>query len=259
MDPLDRELQGGVGSSKKSSGVSGSISNDYYGPTPHSGVFSSPQRPASGAQVDRTRFSKSPTFLSKSFRTGSSNGARSKSYTQEILSDASDHDDDRQGLWRSDSKESSSRDAFIGNGGNGMSSSSSRMAAYLRGDPTPAARSSSYASSPPSASTNSKLQPSLFDDDFADPTTSASSTSAYGSSPTSTRAAGTAAASRLPSQGRVVAAFDFQAQEPDDLPLTRGEVIVVLKKSANVNDWWLGRNSSGQVGSFPGNYVESVD
>lgn len=262
MDPLDRELQSGIGSSKRSSGLSGSISNDYYGPNPHSGVFSSPQRPASGSQVDRTKFSKSPTFLSKSFRTGSSNGARSKSYTQEITSDASDHDDDREGLWRSDSKESSSRDAMIGNGGNGTSSSSSRMAAYLRGGPTSATRTSShtsYPSSPPSASANSSLEPSLFDDDFETPAASAPSNSTYSSSPTSTRAAGTAAASRLPSQGRVVAAFDFQAQEPDDLPLTRGEVIVVLKKSANVNDWWLGRNASGQVGSFPGNYVESVD
>ena len=51
---------------------------------------------------------------------------------------------------------------------------------------------------------------------------------------------------------KVVAIFDFEAQEPTDLGFRKGEEIEVLKKEG---DWWSGRIGS-RVGTFPFNYVK---
>lgn len=46
---------------------------------------------------------------------------------------------------------------------------------------------------------------------------------------------------------RVVALFDFDGQEIDDLSFKRGDMIDILRKTDNRDDWWLGR-CRGQVG-----------
>ncbi|KAG5440356.1 hypothetical protein PCANB_001926 [Pneumocystis canis] len=50
----------------------------------------------------------------------------------------------------------------------------------------------------------------------------------------------------------VFALHDFEASNPEDLPLKRGEQILVLKKDEGFNDgWWEGQNMQGQKGLFP--------
>ncbi|KAG8805363.1 hypothetical protein FRC19_007925, partial [Serendipita sp. 401] len=57
--------------------------------------------------------------------------------------------------------------------------------------------------------------------------------------------------------GRAIVRFDFDAAEPDDLTIRKGEIILILEKSASVNDWWRGQ-IGGRVGNFPANFVEVV-
>lgn len=63
----------------------------------------------------------------------------------------------------------------------------------------------------------------------------------------------------LPStSNNVVAMFAFEAQESSDLSFKAGDVIEVLQRTQNKNDWWNGR-LNGQVGDFPANYVKEMD
>ncbi|KAG8871070.1 hypothetical protein FRC20_010991 [Serendipita sp. 405] len=57
--------------------------------------------------------------------------------------------------------------------------------------------------------------------------------------------------------GRAIVRFDFDAAEPDDLTIRKGEIILILEKSASVNDWWRGQIGD-RVGNFPANFVEVV-
>ncbi|KRX17159.1 Adapter molecule Crk, partial [Trichinella nelsoni] len=57
---------------------------------------------------------------------------------------------------------------------------------------------------------------------------------------------------------KVRAKFDFQGQEEDDLPFKRGEALWVIRKDLN-SMWWMARNSIGQTGYIPANYVEESD
>ncbi|KFD51651.1 hypothetical protein M514_07530 [Trichuris suis] len=56
---------------------------------------------------------------------------------------------------------------------------------------------------------------------------------------------------------RVRAKFEFTGQEEDDLPFKRGEALWVIRKDPS--SWWMARNSIGQTGYIPANYVEEVD
>uniref|UniRef100_A0A5S6R5D6 Adapter molecule Crk n=1 Tax=Trichuris muris TaxID=70415 RepID=A0A5S6R5D6_TRIMR len=56
---------------------------------------------------------------------------------------------------------------------------------------------------------------------------------------------------------RVRAKFEFTGQEDDDLPFKRGEALWVIRKDPS--SWWMARNSIGQTGYIPANYVEEVD
>lgn len=50
--------------------------------------------------------------------------------------------------------------------------------------------------------------------------------------------------------------YDFESQRHGDLQLTKGETILCLEKSDD--QWWKGRNSKGEEGVFPANYVEQL-
>ncbi|KAI9224105.1 hypothetical protein BC828DRAFT_374290 [Blastocladiella britannica] len=53
----------------------------------------------------------------------------------------------------------------------------------------------------------------------------------------------------------VTAIYDFDAQQPDDLPFKAGDRIDVLEATGSTNDWWKGR-CHGRIGSFPANYTQ---
>jgi len=53
----------------------------------------------------------------------------------------------------------------------------------------------------------------------------------------------------------VVALYDFAAQAEGDLSFNVGDRIEIIERTASAEDWWKG-TVHGQVGSFPGNYVQ---
>ncbi len=58
---------------------------------------------------------------------------------------------------------------------------------------------------------------------------------------------------------RVIALYDFEAQEEGDLGFQKGQVIAVTKKTDSRDDWWQGRVEAGvsasRVAIFPANYT----
>ncbi|GMM36364.1 hypothetical protein DASC09_036890 [Saccharomycopsis crataegensis] len=50
--------------------------------------------------------------------------------------------------------------------------------------------------------------------------------------------------------------FDFKPEQENDLALSKGEEIMVLNKTDN--NWWKCRNSEGEIGMIPANYVERI-
>ncbi|KAJ7456629.1 hypothetical protein FB451DRAFT_1353929 [Mycena latifolia] len=63
----------------------------------------------------------------------------------------------------------------------------------------------------------------------------------------------------LPHEGvaRAIALYDFQAAQPGDLSFSKGDVIVVTKRSESTDDWWTG-TLDGRRGIFPANFVDVV-
>ena len=59
----------------------------------------------------------------------------------------------------------------------------------------------------------------------------------------------------VPEVQYVTALYDFTAQNAGDISFKRGDRIEIIKKTDNVNEWWTGK-VNGQVGQFPGNYVQ---
>lgn len=51
------------------------------------------------------------------------------------------------------------------------------------------------------------------------------------------------------------ALYDYTAQAAGDLSFTAGSRIEIVERTADANGWWTGRYN-GQVGQFPGNYVQ---
>ncbi|KAH7119707.1 hypothetical protein B0J11DRAFT_66913 [Dendryphion nanum] len=56
---------------------------------------------------------------------------------------------------------------------------------------------------------------------------------------------------------QAIAKFTFEPDQPGDLGFKKGEVITILKRTDNENDWWTGRVGDRE-GIFPSNYVETV-
>jgi amphiphysin len=52
----------------------------------------------------------------------------------------------------------------------------------------------------------------------------------------------------------VTALYDYEAQAASDLSFSAGDVIEVVLRTNNENEWWNGR-INGREGQFPGNYV----
>lgn len=55
------------------------------------------------------------------------------------------------------------------------------------------------------------------------------------------------------SSTHAVAKYSYEAQQADELSLTKGDKIVVLEKSSD--GWWKGVLSNDKIGWFPSNYV----
>jgi len=56
--------------------------------------------------------------------------------------------------------------------------------------------------------------------------------------------------------GYVVAKFDFQGQDEEDLPFKKGEILEITKRQEE--KWWTARNEQGRIGSIPVPYVEAT-
>ncbi|KIJ07605.1 hypothetical protein PAXINDRAFT_173409 [Paxillus involutus ATCC 200175] len=61
--------------------------------------------------------------------------------------------------------------------------------------------------------------------------------------------------SPLEGVARAIALYDFKAVEAGDLTFSRGDVIIITRKSDSADDWWKGK-VNGQEGVFPANFVE---
>jgi len=53
----------------------------------------------------------------------------------------------------------------------------------------------------------------------------------------------------------VTALYDFDAQAEGDLSFRTGDVIEIISRTQNDNEWWTGK-IDGRSGQFPGNYVQ---
>jgi len=51
------------------------------------------------------------------------------------------------------------------------------------------------------------------------------------------------------------ALYDYEAQAEGDLSFTTGDVIEIVTRTSNENEWWIGK-LKGKEGQFPGNYVK---
>ncbi|XP_058797192.1 adapter molecule Crk [Phymastichus coffea] len=56
---------------------------------------------------------------------------------------------------------------------------------------------------------------------------------------------------------RVIARYDFEGNDPDDLPFRKGEILTIISKDEE--QWWTARNSLGQAGSVPVPYVQKYE
>ncbi|XP_028173301.1 adapter molecule Crk [Ostrinia nubilalis] len=54
----------------------------------------------------------------------------------------------------------------------------------------------------------------------------------------------------------VIAKFDFDGSDPDDLPFRRGERLMVINRDEE--QWWTARNGQGRTGSIPVPYVQRI-
>ncbi|KAF2147780.1 hypothetical protein K461DRAFT_72240 [Myriangium duriaei CBS 260.36] len=56
---------------------------------------------------------------------------------------------------------------------------------------------------------------------------------------------------------RAVIAYDYEKAEDNEIELREGEYVTDIEMVDE--DWWMGRNSAGETGLFPSNYVELVE
>ncbi|KAE8452746.1 hypothetical protein EG329_013018 [Mollisiaceae sp. DMI_Dod_QoI] len=61
--------------------------------------------------------------------------------------------------------------------------------------------------------------------------------------------------SGVPAAETVTALYDYEAQAEGDLSFTTGDVIDIVTRTNNENEWWIGK-VRGKQGQFPGNYVK---
>ncbi|KAK0054700.1 adapter molecule Crk [Biomphalaria pfeifferi] len=51
--------------------------------------------------------------------------------------------------------------------------------------------------------------------------------------------------------------YDFQGQDPEDLPFRRGDILEVI--SEDEEEWWTARNVNGQMGQIPVRYTQPLE
>lgn len=56
---------------------------------------------------------------------------------------------------------------------------------------------------------------------------------------------------------KVIAKFDFEGVDQDDLPFKKGEILTIVSKDEE--QWWTAKNAQGQQGSIPVPYVQKYD
>ncbi|KAK7064559.1 DUF500-domain-containing protein [Favolaschia claudopus] len=63
----------------------------------------------------------------------------------------------------------------------------------------------------------------------------------------------------LPHEGvaRAIALYDFGAVQSGDLSFSKGDIVIITKRSDSTDDWWTG-TLEGRKGIFPANFVEVV-
>ncbi|KAH8599304.1 BAR domain-containing protein [Bisporella sp. PMI_857] len=61
--------------------------------------------------------------------------------------------------------------------------------------------------------------------------------------------------SGAPAPETVTALYDYEAQAEGDLSFSTGDVIEIVTRTDNSNEWWVGK-LNGRQGQFPGNYVQ---
>ncbi|CAE7034205.1 hypothetical protein PTNB73_10495 [Pyrenophora teres f. teres] len=61
--------------------------------------------------------------------------------------------------------------------------------------------------------------------------------------------------SGVPAHETVTALYDYEAQAEGDLSFLTGDVIEIVSRTQNDNEWWIGK-VRGKQGQFPGNYVK---
>lgn len=59
--------------------------------------------------------------------------------------------------------------------------------------------------------------------------------------------------SGAPAAETATALYDYEAQAEGDLSFTAGEIIAIVTRTANENEWWIGK-IHGKQGQFPGKY-----
>lgn len=63
--------------------------------------------------------------------------------------------------------------------------------------------------------------------------------------------------SGVPQAETCTALYDYEAQAEGDLSFSAGEVIDVVQRTANENEWWIGKIGARQ-GQFPGMCADEV-
>ncbi|KAF2844925.1 reduced viability upon starvation protein-like protein [Plenodomus tracheiphilus IPT5] len=61
--------------------------------------------------------------------------------------------------------------------------------------------------------------------------------------------------SGIPAAETVTALYDYEAQAEGDLSFITGDIIEIVSRTQNDNEWWIGK-VRGKQGQFPGNYVK---
>ncbi|KAF3909473.1 Myosin-Ie [Arthrobotrys entomopaga] len=62
-------------------------------------------------------------------------------------------------------------------------------------------------------------------------------------------------AAAAPAVETVTALYDYEAQAEGDLSFSANDVIEIIQRTSNENEWWTGK-LRGKTGQFPGNYVK---
>lgn len=62
-------------------------------------------------------------------------------------------------------------------------------------------------------------------------------------------------AAATPAVEYCTALYDYAPQAQGDLAMKAGDVVEIVQRTADANGWWTGK-LNGQVGVFPGNYVQ---